>query len=96
MLLNFSQCRLFEKDYYTVIKHCNEVLEHEPNNVKAYYRRAKAHVGVWNPNDAKSDYIKVLELDPSLTVAVSKELNALQEQIKVCDAEDKKMYQKIF
>ncbi len=96
LLLNYSQCRLFDKDYYTVIEHCNEVIKLEPNNVKAYYRRAKAHVGAWSPNGAKSDYTKVIELDPPLLAAVTKELNLLQDEIKARDSEDKKMYQKIF
>lgn len=68
----------------------------EPNNVKAYYRRAKAHVGAWNPNEAKADYNKVVELDPNLSSVVSKELSLLQDEIRARDIEDKRMYQKIF
>jgi hypothetical protein len=30
LLLNFSQCKLYEKDYYKVIEHCSTVLKSEP------------------------------------------------------------------
>ena len=33
------------------------------DNVKALYRRARAHVGAWNPEQAKNDFKKVAELD---------------------------------
>lgn len=31
LLLNYSQCKLINKDYYAVIEHCTEVLKHEPS-----------------------------------------------------------------
>lgn len=96
ILLNFAQCKLLEKDYYAVIEHCTEVLKHDPDNVKALYRRAKAHVGAWNPNDAKSDFNKCAELDKTLNAAIQKDLIALTEEIRLHDIEDKLKYQKIF
>lgn len=96
ILLNFAQCRLLEKDYYTVIEHCTEVLKHDPENVKALYRRAKAHVGAWNPEEAKADYNKCATLDKTLSAAIQKELTALNEEIRLHDIEDKLKYQKIF
>lgn len=67
-----------------------------PVNVKAFFKRAKAHVGAWNPEDAKKDFIKAAELDRTLLVAVSKELGELAELIKLHDVEDKLKYQKLF
>lgn len=96
LLLNYSQCKLMDKDYYTVIEHCTEVLKHDPDNVKALFRRAKAHVGAWNPDEAKNDYSRAAELDPQLSVAVQKELNSLAEEIRLHDIEDKLKYQNIF
>lgn len=95
-LLNFAQCKLLAKDYYAVIEHCTEVLKHEPDNVKALYRRAKAHVGAWNPTDAQTDYQRCAALDEALMVPVNKELAALAEEIKIHNLEDKLKYQKIF
>lgn len=95
-LLNFAQCMLLEKDYYAVIEHCTEVLKFEPDNVKALYRRAKAHVGAWNPESAQVDYEKCAKLDETLMPTINKELAALAEEIKIHNLEDKLKYQKIF
>lgn len=66
------------------------------DNVKAYFRRAKAHVGAWNPDEAKKDFQKVMELDPSLISLVKKELTIIDEQIKRKDTEDKSKLKKLF
>lgn len=65
-------------------------------NVKAYFRRGKAHVQAWNPIEAKKDFNKVIELDPSLTSLVKKELSVLEEEIKRKDAEDKNKFKNMF
>ena len=66
-------------------------------NVKALFRRARAHVAVWNPEDAMADLNRVLELDSSLERAVKKELLTLEQKRKEKDSEDKQMFQgKIF
>lgn len=97
LLLNYSQCKLLDQEFYAVIEHCSEVLDkYDPNNVKALFRRAKAHVGVWNPDQAKADFQRAAELDPSLAGAVSKELKKLQEMVRLKDVEDKLMFQKFF
>uniref|UniRef100_U5EJP9 Putative ah receptor-interacting protein n=1 Tax=Corethrella appendiculata TaxID=1370023 RepID=U5EJP9_9DIPT len=96
LLLNYSQCKLIEKDYYAVIEHCSEVLKYDENNLKALYRRAKAHVGAWNPEQAKHDYQRCMELDPNLQITITKELNQLQEAIKMHELEDKMRFQKMF
>jgi hypothetical protein len=33
LLLNFSQCKLYEKDYYKVIEHCSSVLKTDPGEL---------------------------------------------------------------
>lgn len=42
------------------------------DNVKAYFKRGKAHAAVWNVAEAQADFAKVLALDPSLRPVVSK------------------------
>ncbi|XP_065083417.1 AH receptor-interacting protein [Ochlerotatus camptorhynchus] len=97
LLLNYSQCKLLDNDYYAVIEHCSEVLDKYDNaNVKALFRRAKAHVGAWNPDRAKEDFQRAAELDPTLAGAVGKELKNLQEMIRLKDVEDKLKFQKLF
>nr|XP_023024495.1 AH receptor-interacting protein [Leptinotarsa decemlineata] len=96
ILLNYAQCKLNEGDYYAVIEHCTTVLKSDKDNVKAYFRRAKAHAHVWNVDEAKQDFEKVIELDKSLELLVRKELAALDQRVKSKDLEDKEKYSKIF
>lgn len=67
-----------------------------PDNVKALFRRAKAHVGAWNPQEAQEDFQKVMTLDSSLTPAVQKELKLLEELQKQKDSEDRNKLKGLF
>ena len=96
LLLNFSQCKLSQNDYYPVIEHCSEVLEIDSNNVKALFRRGKAHIGAWNPNDAREDFNKVSDLDPSLSVTCAKELKHIELLEKQKDSSDKEKLKNLF
>lgn len=96
ILLNFAQCKLLVKDYYAVVEHCTEVLKHEPENVKALYRRAKAEVGAWMPDEARRDFQRCIELDKALTVSVQKDLKQLADDVRLHDLEDKMKFQKMF
>lgn len=64
--------------------------------MKAYYKRAKAHAAVWNEKEARADFAKVLQLDPSLEPSVSKELRLLEERLRSKDKEDKNRYKGLF
>ncbi|KAK7579658.1 hypothetical protein V9T40_000287 [Parthenolecanium corni] len=70
-LLNSAQCKLCLGEYYAAIEKCNAVLEIDKENIKAIFRRGKAHIKVWNLEDAKRDFEKVLELDSSQKNAVA-------------------------
>jgi AH receptor-interacting protein len=96
LLLNYSQCKLVQKEYYRVIECCTEVLSYEPDNLKALYRRAKGHVGAWNPDQAQDDFQRCAELDPSLKATVTKEINSLKEKIKSYEDQNKSNFRKLF
>lgn len=96
-LLNFAQCQLLLDDFYPAIEHTTEVLKRDPDNVKALYRRGRAHVGAWNPNEARSDFERVAELDPSMAKVVQKELASLSVQEKQKTNDDRALFEgKIF
>lgn len=95
-LLNFSQCKLLLGEYYEVIKHTSTVLEKDSENVKAIYRRAKAHKACWNPDEAKADFKKAAELEPSLRKTIKKEMEELEQMIKEHNADDKEKMKKMF
>ena len=65
--------------------------------MKALFRRAKGHIGAWNPEEAKKDFAKVVQLDNTLDKAVKKELKVIAYLEKAKAAEDKaKLQGKLF
>lgn len=66
------------------------------DNVKALYKRAKAHAAVWNEREARADFAKVLEFDPSLEQSIAKELRNMEEKIRIKDKEEKNRYKGLF
>ncbi|KAI8436991.1 hypothetical protein MSG28_010393 [Choristoneura fumiferana] len=96
ILLNYAQCKLIKGEYYAVIEHCNTVLEHDKDNEKALYRRAKAHVGAWNPNQAEEDLNRLKALNPAMAAAVDKEIANIKKLIKEKESKDKGALKKMF
>ena len=80
LLLNFIQCKLKLGDFYAAIEHATTILDSDPSNIKARYRRAKAHVGAWNIEEAKNDYKYLLSNvkdDKNLRTLIQNELQQL-------------------
>lgn len=64
--------------------------------MKAYFKRGKAHAAVWNEREARADFAKVTELDPSLTPMVARELRAMEDRIREKQKEEKGRYKNLF
>lgn len=65
--------------------------------MKALYRRGKAHVGAWNPKEARADFERVAELDLSMAKVVQKELTNLDALEKQKVSDDRALFEgKIF
>ncbi|XP_071767506.1 AH receptor-interacting protein [Centroberyx gerrardi] len=96
LLLNYCQCQLLQGQYYEVIEHCSSLLFKYDDNVKALYKRGKAHAAVWNETEARVDFAKVVELDPTLGPSVAKELRAMEDRIRAKDKEEKGRYKGLF
>ncbi|XP_050684545.1 AH receptor-interacting protein isoform X1 [Leptidea sinapis] len=96
ILLNYAQCKLIKGDYYSVIQHCNTILEYEPENEKALYRRGKAHVGAWNPDQAEEDFLKLKAINPLMTAIVDNELENIRLLRKQKAEQDMKAMKKLF
>ncbi|MEQ2184729.1 hypothetical protein GOODEAATRI_011135 [Goodea atripinnis] len=96
LLLNYCQCQLLQGQYYEVIEHCSSLVFKYEDNLKAYYKRGKAHAAVWNEKEARADFAKVVELDPSLEASVNKELKALEERLRSKKQEEKGRYKGLF
>ncbi|KAJ8335983.1 hypothetical protein SKAU_G00393260 [Synaphobranchus kaupii] len=96
LLLNYCQCRLLQGQYYEVLDHCSSILYKHEDNVKAYFKRGKAHAAVWNEAEARADFAKVAELDPSLAPSVARELRQMEERIREKQKEEKGRYKSLF
>ncbi|XP_062851563.1 AH receptor-interacting protein [Trichomycterus rosablanca] len=96
LLLNYCQCQLMQGQYYEVLDHCSSLLNKYEDNVKAYFKRGKAHAAVWNETQARADFEKVLALDPSLGPAVAKEIRLMEERLREKEKEDKGRYRNLF
>ena len=88
LLSNLAQCELFLDDYYQALLHIDEVIEKDPNNVKALFRRAKANAAVWNVTEAKNDFTKVAQLESNLVPLVNEQLLKLHQKVKEKNAKD--------
>ena len=65
LLLNLAATMLKLHDYPAAVAHCSSVIEVEPSNVKAYYRRAQAHLERGRDIDlADRDADRLLALAP--------------------------------
>uniref|UniRef100_A0A803LR34 Uncharacterized protein n=1 Tax=Chenopodium quinoa TaxID=63459 RepID=A0A803LR34_CHEQI len=63
--LNLGACFIKVKDYDRVGQLCSAVLCFDTTNVKAYYRRANAALGLNKPTLAFMDLAQALKLDPN-------------------------------
>lgn len=81
-LSNLAACEFSLEQYYDVIKHTDEVLAKDPDNVKALFRRAKAHAAVWDCAQARLDFQRVATLDPGLATTVKQLLAELDAKAK--------------
>jgi AH receptor-interacting protein len=93
ILLNYSLCKFNLNDFYSCIEHCDKVLEFQPFNVKALFRRAKAHAAVWNVKEAKNDFELCRQLDSTLIKDVEIQLNHLNQRLLQREKEEREKFQ---
>ncbi|KAM8977343.1 aryl-hydrocarbon-interacting protein-like 1 [Pelodytes ibericus] len=96
LVLNYCQCLLRTEQYYEVLEHTTDLIQHHPGLMKAYYIRGKANAEVWNEAEAKSDFDKVLELDPGMSRMVKKEIRMLESRMQDKEEEEKLRYKNLF
>lgn len=95
-LLNLAQVRLSQGECYECIKYTDEVLKRDPENIKALFRRAKAHAGVWNLDEARKDFEKCMEIDRDMTKTITKCFQELKIREMSRDKEDREKFGKMF
>ena len=89
LLLNYCQCQLNLEEYADAIRHATSVLEKEPDNVKALFRRGKAYAASWMPQLARRDLKQAAQLDGGLVRVVARMMRELDDVQRQRDAEDR-------
>eukprot|EP00029_Vermamoeba_vermiformis_P005095 TRINITY_DN1673_c0_g1_i1.p1 TRINITY_DN1673_c0_g1~~TRINITY_DN1673_c0_g1_i1.p1 ORF type:complete len:384 (-),score=115.61 TRINITY_DN1673_c0_g1_i1:42-1124(-) len=93
--LNLAAAQLKESNWEKVIKYSSEALTIEPNNVKALYRRGKAHHNDKNLDAAETDLETALRVDPN-NAEVVQELRRVREKMKVHKEKEKQKFAGFF
>eukprot|EP01098_Paradermamoeba_levis_P015208 TRINITY_DN7592_c0_g1_i1.p1 TRINITY_DN7592_c0_g1~~TRINITY_DN7592_c0_g1_i1.p1 ORF type:complete len:784 (+),score=306.59 TRINITY_DN7592_c0_g1_i1:93-2354(+) len=95
LLLNISACFLKLNKFARAIENCKKVIELDPTNIKALFRRAQANIKLKDLDAAMNDLKEANKLEPSNNDVV-KELNSVKKLIQEEKEKEKKMYQKMF
>ncbi|KAL4438419.1 hypothetical protein ABPG74_009458 [Tetrahymena malaccensis] len=84
-----------QKKWDKAIKNCTIVIEKQPKNVKAYFRRGTARMNYGFLDEAKADFQKAQELDPS-NAEVINSLKIVAQKQKEANEKQKKMWGGLF
>ena len=80
-LLNLAACQLkFKQDDYAA-QNCSKVLQTEPENIKALYRRGLALTNMNDFDKAKQDLVKARKLEPK-NRAIEEQLRTLEMKVQ--------------
>ncbi|CAH0763194.1 unnamed protein product [Bemisia tabaci] len=93
--LNCALCLLKQEKYTEAQAACKEVLDVDPNNIKALYRRGQAYLGLSDADAAKESFEAVLKVDSSNKAAASA-LAQCNKKIKEQKEKEKQVYWNMF
>lgn len=77
--LNLAACQLSLEDMPRVVENCNKVLERQPDNIKALYRRGRALTALNEFERAEVDLQHAIKLEPS-----NRQVANQYEKLKAC------------
>ncbi|KAL7739465.1 hypothetical protein ACLKA6_019421 [Drosophila palustris] len=92
---NIALCHQKANDHFNAKLECNAVLELDPNNVKALYRRGQCNLVVNELEEALVDFQKVIQLD-SGNKAAANHIVICKQKIKQNKDKEKKLYANMF
>ncbi|XP_043196516.1 peptidyl-prolyl cis-trans isomerase FKBP4-like [Amphibalanus amphitrite] len=93
--LNLAMCYIKLTDYVQARAHCDKALEIDANNVKGLFRRGQALAKMNEPELARADFQRVIQLDPQ-NKAAAHQAQICAQQIRAAKAHEKKIYANMF
>lgn len=94
-LNNLSAAQLKVKAFKMAIQSLDSVLQYEPKNVKALFRKGKCLDGMKKEEEALEYLKKASSLDPN-NKSISTELSKLKTRVASTQKKEKEIYQKMF
>eukprot|EP00238_Polyblepharides_amylifera_P008868 CAMPEP_0196579316 /NCGR_PEP_ID=MMETSP1081-20130531/20025_1 /TAXON_ID=36882 /ORGANISM="Pyramimonas amylifera, Strain CCMP720" /LENGTH=389 /DNA_ID=CAMNT_0041898851 /DNA_START=191 /DNA_END=1360 /DNA_ORIENTATION=+ len=96
LLLNTALCKLKRSLWKPAHDDCTEVLDLQPHNVKALFRRGQAGIQLDQWDEAEKDFKKAQQLDPTLRREISSQMKILTDKKKAQNQKDMPAMQAIF
>lgn len=93
--LNLAACFLKLGEHRSALEHCNKALETDPNNEKGLFRRGEAYIGINDPEFARDDFTKVVQLYPG-NKAARAQIGQCQVRIRQQQEQERKIYANMF
>ncbi|XP_037070497.1 LOW QUALITY PROTEIN: peptidyl-prolyl cis-trans isomerase FKBP4-like [Pollicipes pollicipes] len=93
--LNLAMCYIKLGDFVWARTHCDKALDSTATNVKGLFRRGQALVKMNEPELARSDFQRVIQLDPQ-NKAAAHQAQLCAQQIRAARAHEKKIYANMF
>jgi len=93
--LNCALVNMKQNETAECIKHCDKVLEKQPNNVKALYRKAQALQQRKDFEEAIVIYNKIVEIEPE-NKAAPQQILVCKHQVAELLAQEKKRFSGLF
>jgi len=94
-LLNIAVCKLKRGDFKEVISATTKVIEADPNNLKALFRRGKAYSAMNDNEKAKEDLTKAMTIDKTDS-EIRQELAKVKEKLLHSKKKEQQFYGGIF
>ena len=93
--LNLAMCYLKLENYTEARRKCDKALEIDSKNEKGLFRRGQANFGLKEYEMSKSDFLQLLQVDPTNNAAKSQIINC-NAKIKEHKEMEKKRYKNMF
>merc|ERR1712224_1126293 len=95
-MLNLTACAQKLGNYPAALKHCNKVLETNPENTKALYRRGQTLTSLSEWEAARSDYKSMASINEELTSEAEAALAKLDRLEAIALQQQKKQFKGFF